>query len=342
MIATLKATEDPSRRDDIIANIEHTLSVLSSYLDSLLDLSKLETGTLRAKAADFPLADVMTRVVDGLRSEADRRRVDLRVVPTRATVRSDSLCLERILKHFLTNAIQAASAGRVLIGCRRRGTALRLEVWDDGAGIAEADFDRSFEAFTRLDGDSRTRGRGLGLGLTIAKATADRLGHRIEVASRPHKATMFAVEVPLGSKGSQRAAARRASRILAGGIEGAPLLLIAEESEGARRLQALLESWGATVSRSASGKGSITEDGMPSAAIIMRTQPRDAAKGEEAIRDLRRRCRREIPGILLLDEGPSGPPQTRRDPSIHRLEGPLDVAKLRALLRYLLGDAPGA
>ncbi len=341
MIATLKATDDPSRRDDIIANIEHTLSVLAGYLDSLLDLSKLETGTLRASAADFPLADLVARVVDGLRDEAARQGVALRVVPTRATVRSDSLCLERILKHFLANAVRAAPAGRVLVGCRRRGTALRLEVWDDGAGLAEADLGRIFDPFTRLDDKGRPQSRGLGLGLTIAKATADHLGHRIEVVSKPHRATMFAVELPLGSKGARQAADRRASRILAAGIEGAPLLVIAEEAEAARRLQALLESWGATVGRSASGEGSMTGYGMAPAAVIMQAQRHDAAAGEEAIRAVRQRCQREIPAILLLDEVPSEPPDVRPDPSIHRLEGPLDPAKLRALLRYLLSGSPG-
>jgi signal transduction histidine kinase len=99
LIAALKTTRDEARRDDIIGDMEFTLSTLSGFLDTLLDLSKLEAGTLVPKPTDFPLYDLMCRVVDAARRQAGERRIDLRVVPSRNLVCSDSLFLERILKH---------------------------------------------------------------------------------------------------------------------------------------------------------------------------------------------------------------------------------------------------
>jgi signal transduction histidine kinase len=126
--------------------------------------------------------------------------MDLRVVPSRAMVRSDEKWLERIVESFLSNAVEHSGSGKVLLGCRRRGDNLRIEVRDGGQGIAPDHFDRIFEEFYQIGTPDRDRHRGLGLGLAIAKRAADMLDHRIEAASRPGQGSMFAVEVPLAAR----------------------------------------------------------------------------------------------------------------------------------------------
>ena len=88
--------------------------------------------------------------------------------------------------------------GEVLLGCRRRGNKLRIEVWDTGIGIPEEQLQAIFEEFHQLDNPARERSKGLGLGLAIVQRLADLLGHAVDVRSRPGKGSVFAVEVPLG------------------------------------------------------------------------------------------------------------------------------------------------
>jgi anti-sigma regulatory factor (Ser/Thr protein kinase) len=337
LIAALKSTKDESRRADIIGDLEFTLSTLSGFLDTLLDLSKLEAGALIPKPTDFPLGDLMLRIVDAARQQADERKIDLRIVPSSSLVRSDSLFLERILKHLVTNALRAAPQGRVLVGCRRRGATVRLEVWDDGVGIAAQDLERVFEAFSQLDTKGRGQGQGLGLGLAITRRCADLLGHRLTVESHPGRGTMFAVELPSGSVDSLRQAGLRAQRTMVGGIASARCLLIGEDADLTPRLERLLEDWGAVVTTSAAAAGSLPAfvDGQAPAVLIMTAASADAPGYEDLVTRARSFYERKVPAVVL-DQAPSGAlPKPPPDEEIHLLAGPFEPAKLRALLRYL-------
>jgi signal transduction histidine kinase len=126
-----------------------------------------------------------------LADPAWRKGVALRVVPTQAVVMSQAALLEGMLRNLARNALDhTMPGGRVLIGCRQRGTAFRIEVRDNGEGIPSDKLMTVFEPFFRLDA---TRSDGLGLGLFIVKRAANCLGHRIEVRSAPYRGSCFAV-----------------------------------------------------------------------------------------------------------------------------------------------------
>ena len=113
-------------------------------------------------------------------------------------MRSDPRLLEQMIRNLLSNAVKYTKEGKILLGCRRRGDKLRVEVWDTGIGIPEGQLQEIFEEFRQLDNPARERSQGLGLGLAIVERLADLLGHTIDVRSRPGKGSVFAVEVPLG------------------------------------------------------------------------------------------------------------------------------------------------
>ena len=102
------------------------------------------------------------------------------------------------MRNLLSNAVKYTTEGKLLLGCRRRGDKLRIEVWDTGPGIPELELQAIFEEFHQLDNPARERSKGLGLGLAIVQRLADLLGHKIDVRSRLGAGSVFTIEVPLG------------------------------------------------------------------------------------------------------------------------------------------------
>nr|WP_277395018.1 ATP-binding protein [Magnetospirillum aberrantis] len=123
------------------------------------------------------------------------------MVPCTATIRSDPELLHRMLHNLLANALRYTTHGRVLLGCRRRGENLRIEVWDTGIGIAADHLGIVFEEFFQLNNPERDRAKGVGLGLSVVERAAHLLQHPLDVSSRPTQGSMFAVTVPLVPEG---------------------------------------------------------------------------------------------------------------------------------------------
>jgi two-component system, chemotaxis family, CheB/CheR fusion protein len=187
----------------LVLRLDEAVSTMASMLDKLLDINQLEAGIVRAEIVDFPvqrLLDVMDKefavhaVTNGLAWD---------VMPNSLNVRSDPGLLEQIIRNLLVNAVKyTPPTGKLLLGCRKRGDKLRIEVWDSGTGIAEQDLKAIFEEFHQLDNPARERSKGLGLGLAIVKRVADLLGHTVDVRSRLGSGSVFTVEVPLGGTDS--------------------------------------------------------------------------------------------------------------------------------------------
>ena len=187
----------------LIRRLDETVSTMSSMLDTLLDINQLEAGIVRREMIDFPINMVLETLRTQFTFHAAAHRLGWRVVPSSASVRSDPRLLEQMVRNLLSNAVKYTDEGKILLGCRRRGSTLRIEVWDTGLGIPEDQLQAIFEEFHQLDNPARERSKGLGLGLAIVERLADLLGHAVDVRSRPGKGSVFAVEVPLGQDGSQ-------------------------------------------------------------------------------------------------------------------------------------------
>ncbi len=200
LTAVLDHTDDADQRREIVANMGDTLRIMENVLGALIDVSNLDVGSVSPEVTDLAVDEILSRTAAAFQPRAEEKGMDLRVVPSRAMVRSDEKWLERIVESFLSNAVEHSGSGKVLLGCRRRGDNLRIEVRDGGQGIARDHFDRIFEEFYQIGTPDRDQHRGLGLGLAIAKRAADMLDHRIEAASHPGQGSMFAVEVPLAAR----------------------------------------------------------------------------------------------------------------------------------------------
>jgi len=178
-------------------HVDNALVAQDAILNSLLDISRLEAGTLKTQVRDFALGPLLQALAHEFGIVAEDRGLRLDYVPTRAAVRSDETLLRRILQNFLSNALRYTPRGRVLLGCRRDGDSLRIEVHDQGPGIPEALQQEIFEEFRRL-GDGVAQDRGAGLGLAIVERIGRLLGHRIGLRSQLGRGSVFTVTVPLG------------------------------------------------------------------------------------------------------------------------------------------------
>ncbi|OEY99221.1 MULTISPECIES: PAS-domain containing protein [Stenotrophomonas] len=182
---------------ELSEHVDAALAAQDSILNSLLDISRLESGTLQTHVHAFALSPLLETLAREFGIAAQSRDLQLDWVDTRAVVVSDEALLRRILQNFLSNALRYTPRGRVLIGCRRMGDQLRIEVHDQGPGIPESLQGEIFEEFRRLD-DGVDQERGAGLGLAIVERIGRLLGHRISLRSTLGQGSVFAVTVALG------------------------------------------------------------------------------------------------------------------------------------------------
>jgi signal transduction histidine kinase len=168
---------------------------LAAKLDQLTDALRVQQQSGSIRKEPVRLEPLFQRIAAQLAEPAREKRIDLRFRPTGVTIVSSPVMLDGIVRNLVRNALEhTATGGRVLVGCRRRGTEIRIEVHDKGAGIAQDQLRHVFEPFARLD---IALPAGLGLGLFIVKRAADYLGHRIEVSSAPGQGCCFAVAAPV-------------------------------------------------------------------------------------------------------------------------------------------------
>ena len=165
-------------------------------LDDLLTLSRLEAGVVPVEVAAFPVAPLLEQLAAELAAEAEGKGLRLRVAPTSAWARSDRARLQPILRNLLSNAVKYTSRGGIVVGVRRRGDRLRVEVWDSGQGIPPAELGTIWEEFYQIGNPARDGLRGAGLGLSIVDRTARLLNHPLDVRSRVGRGSVFAVTLP--------------------------------------------------------------------------------------------------------------------------------------------------
>ncbi|RJK98867.1 PAS-domain containing protein, partial [Paracoccus siganidrum] len=232
-----------------VKKASEALTNVERIIEALLDISRLDTEEEQFELVDLPLNEVFGALSHAFAPAAAAKGLRFRIRPTRETVLSDPMYLQRIVQNLISNAIRYTETGGILVGARRRGDRLRIEVWDSGIGIRDEDRPVVFEEFRRLHRRA-SASEGMGLGLAIVERACSRLGHAVELCSRPGRGSVFRVTVDLSSRsGRAEAASRGQVPQLRPSLASAGLLvlLVDNDDELRRALVALLERWGVSV-----------------------------------------------------------------------------------------------
>lgn len=184
-----------ARGQRLLGHAETAAGDLDEELKALAQVSEVKQD-LAPSMEDFSLDEVLGGVLQAWRSRADHKGISLRTACTHVRVRSDRAMLRTILRNLVGNAVKYTSHGGVLVGVRRRGARIAIEIWDTGSGVPPEMLDRIFEAFERADA---TGAEGLGLGLWIVQKTAQLLGHDIAVRSIPGRGSCFSILLERGA-----------------------------------------------------------------------------------------------------------------------------------------------
>jgi two-component system, chemotaxis family, CheB/CheR fusion protein len=324
-----------------IGDIASAVEVMRGTLDVLLDLSQLEAGGIAPERGDLRLAELFRKLEAEFRRTCEAKGLGLRVVRTGLAVHSDARLLERILENLVANAVKYTGSGKVLLGARRLGAKVRIEVWDTGVGIPRDKLEAIFEPFYQVNNPARERSSGLGLGLGVARAAAELLGTRIDVRSVPGKGSVFAVEVPAsegpvcvaepGMLPSGRAEAVRPMR---------SLLLVEDDPLVRGSLGALLELEGYEVTAAASGGEALAlvERGTCRPAMVIADQNLPGGlPGVETVQRLRGLTSPHLPALVLTGDVRPERLAAIRLSALPSLTKPVNVDELQALVHSLIG-----
>src|SRR5262249_14813629 len=230
------------------------LETMNRILTSILDIDRLETGAIRPSWADFALTELFNSLNVEFAEQAKSKGLGWRLVRCGLTVRSDRHLLEEMVRNLLSNAVRYTDRGKVLLGCRRCGNKIRIEVWDTGIGISEEELPRIFAKYQQA-ADADQRG-GLGLGLAIVHHLAELLTHPVAVRSRPGTGSVFTIEVPVSSAAELEAPLPQVEQRV-GATRTGTLLIIKDNASVREALEAILVGGGHRVTVASSGKAAL-------------------------------------------------------------------------------------
>jgi signal transduction histidine kinase/CheY-like chemotaxis protein len=303
--AALAITVREAETRKIVRDMGEGLRVTAGMLDELAEVSRLERGGIQPQSTTFPIAEVFDRLRRELGPSARDKGLRLRIVTSRAVVRSDKVLLERILRNLLSNAIKYTEAGGVLVGARHRGGELRIEVWDTGAGIAADQIGKIFEEFYQLDNPARERGKGQGLGLAIVDRTARLLGHPVSVRSAPGKGSVFCVQVPLGRSVSTPATPASGFETHAPASAALQILLVEDDDDVRRATSLLLELCGwhvVSVRNGTEAAERCKRDGRCPDVLIADYRLPGGETGVDVVEQLRAIVGRKVPAVIVTGD----------------------------------------
>lgn len=241
-----QAGDDAGLRE-IATRIDSAMRAAEELLDGLLDVSKLESGTLRPEFGNFRIGDLLADLERQYAPVAAARGLELRVARSDAWVHSDRVLLRRILQNYLANALRYTRRGGVLVAVRRVRGGLAIRVSDTGPGIEPHEQQSIFAEFARLDRGSPWGEKGLGLGLSICERIARLLDHQLELRSRPGRGSTFGVRVPRGRETIAPAAASTVAASAGVRLDGLVALCVDNDPAILDGMAALLERWGVRV-----------------------------------------------------------------------------------------------
>tara|TARA_B100001109_G_scaffold201911_1_gene168665 strand:+ start:46258 stop:49695 length:3438 start_codon:yes stop_codon:yes gene_type:complete len=333
--STLAQQNLSTDQQGLLEHLEGSLQSAEDVLSVLVEISKLDAGAMEPSVRAINLAAVLKPLRDEFTALAAAKGLQLRFRGSDAWVISDAHWLRRIIQNLLSNAVRYTRQGGVLLGCRKRGDHLVVEVWDTGPGIPKSKLNEIFGEFKRLNQENQDS-KGLGLGLAIVDRMAKRMNHTIEVDSWVGNGTRFRVTLPLTEAVKPAVDTRQESTSrVTGSFEGLPTFCIDNDPEVLAGMNALLSSWKCNV-YSCSNLEESAEIPFKPAIMLADYQLDNDETGLQAMIRLRKHFGEDIPGVLITADPRAEVEEEARNLGFWFLRKPVKPAALRALIRRLI------
>ncbi|MCH4812405.1 hybrid sensor histidine kinase/response regulator [Vreelandella neptunia] len=329
----------PENSQMLVGHIGRSLKDVEGLIGTLVDISRLDAGVLRADKAPFAVSTLLDTLAEEYRQVAGVRGLALHYVPSSMVIESDLALLARVIRNFLSNAVRYTEHGRVLLGCRRRRHGLEIMVGDTGPGIPEQQREAIFLEFRRVNHPQSAHSRGLGLGLAIVDRISSMLEQPVSLASRPGVGALFSITVPYATASSTALPVRYATpwAEMDDPLQGCIVWVIDDDVAIIEGMQALLSSWGCRVRAAATVSAlEAASDGERPAVLLV-----DYHLGDhhETGIDLAARLQRRYPGlasVVITANHEAEIKRATREAGMHCLLKPLKPLRLRMLLGSLL------
>lgn len=318
---------------EMAENVESSLDAVEEIISALLEMSRLDAGAMRPEITTFRLDETLRQLQRDFEPMAKEKQINLVMMPTSLTIRSDRRLLRRLLQNLISNAIKYTPTGTVLVGCRRRGLQTAIQVIDTGLGIPASKQKLVFREFERLEQGAKVA-RGLGLGLSIVERIARTLGHRINLRSFPGKGSTFEVVVPRAPSLPEAVPPAEARLPASGPLKGMVVMVVDNEPAIVDGMRLLLAGWGCSVMTAGSAQEAqtIAEVCMVQPDAIIADYHLDDGNGIEVIRQVRQALGVAIPATLLTADRSIEVRASAQDERIDLMNKPLKPAALRSLL----------
>ena len=331
----LEDTLNPSDGEaaETARRIERSIEQADRLLRALLDISRLDAGGVTPAPSVFSLGELIAETAAQFTDKARAKGLKLVAMPTRLAVFSDRGLMTSVLQNLISNAVRYTQSGTVLVGARRRGKDVVLQVIDTGPGVAK---DKRNSIFREFDRGGRTddRDRGLGLGLAVTDRICKTLGHRLSLTSTLGRGSRFDVRLPRAT--AQPARRKAAPRVRAGALDGLRVLCVEDEAEVRESMLALMGRWGCEARGAADRAGAEAAfDGAAPDVVVLDYQLADDDTGPEVYAALCARWNSTPPGLLITAERGRNAADAAAEAGLELLQKPAAPAVLRASLSAL-------
>lgn len=318
---------------------QESLDSMKYLLNSLLDISKLDSGTIKAKKKNIKLQQVLQRIGNEFKEIANEKGLDLIVEKTDAEVLSDPDLLSQLIQNLVANAIRYTDSGYVKLACMADHNGIRLEVRDSGIGIAVDQQAAIFDEFHQANPDPHTPNMGLGLGLSIVQRIAALLGTSVELNSDLDRGSNFSIVLPLAEYESAEVSEVEVVDQVHRAVHGSVVLMVDDDLgvlEATRILLEIEPEFEVVVASSPPDVYSLIEKITPDL-IISDFHLSHKDTGIDVIKKVRKQSARQIPGILV-----TGNTSLIIEPGEHQdvtiITKPIDTDELISLAHQLLAS----
>ncbi len=312
--------------------IERSIDHADRLLRALLDISRLDADGVTPRQSVFSLGELMQETAAQFIPAAEAKGLKLRVAPCRLAVFSDRGLMTSVLQNLISNAVRYTNSGTVLVGARRHGDTVRLQVIDTGPGVPEERQRDIFKEFERGANADQTD-RGLGLGLAVVDRICTTLGHKLRLQSKEGHGSTFEVTLP---RAASKPSAKRAVRRRAEALDGLKVLCLDDETPVLEATVALLQRWGCDARGArddASAKAAF--NGTTPDVVLLDFQLENGQTGPGVYEGLCERWGSEPPGVLITAERGRDAEAAAREAGLDLIQKPAPPAVLRATLASL-------